>query len=146
MTCGRWPPVESVPRRALGLIAEWARLHREELEANWERARREEPLEPINRFRSIGYVDQLVDVLAVEVVGGFRLRLTFEDGTVGEVDFAARAWRGVFEPLRNPAYFARVRVDPDAGTIKWPNGVDMAPEHLYEQARRNPVDHLSETG
>ena len=36
-----------LPRRALALVAEWAALHQEELAANWERARREEPLEPI---------------------------------------------------------------------------------------------------
>jgi len=33
--------------RALGLVAEWAALHRVELSANWERARREEALEAI---------------------------------------------------------------------------------------------------
>jgi Domain of unknown function (DUF4160) len=37
----------SLPRRALTLVAEWARLHRVELEANWERARREDELEPV---------------------------------------------------------------------------------------------------
>jgi Protein of unknown function (DUF2442) len=99
-----------------------------------------------NRFPSIGCVDQLVDVSAVEVVADFRLRLTFEDGTVGEIDFAERDWRGVFEPLADPAYFARVRIDPEAGTIAWPNGVDMAPEPLYEQARSNPVEHVSKPG
>jgi uncharacterized protein DUF2442 len=100
-------------------------------------------LSPSSRFPSIVWVEQLVDVCAVEVIGDFRLRLTFEDGTLGEVDFTERAWRGVFEPLRDPAYFARVRVDAEAGTIAWPNGVDMAPEALYEQAQRNPVDSLS---
>lgn len=35
------------PRRALGLVLEWAELHRTELEANWERARLREPLAPI---------------------------------------------------------------------------------------------------
>ena len=34
----------SLPPRALGLVTEWARLHRAELATNWERARREEPL------------------------------------------------------------------------------------------------------
>jgi Protein of unknown function (DUF2442) len=63
--------------------------------------------------------------------------LTFEEGTVGDVDFSERDWHGVFEPLRDPAYFARVTVDPDAGTITWPNGVDMAPEPLYAEARGN---------
>jgi Domain of unknown function (DUF4160) len=38
----------SLPRRALTLVAEWARLHRAELEANWERARREDELEPVD--------------------------------------------------------------------------------------------------
>ncbi len=85
-------------------------------------------------------MEQLVDVTAVEVVGDYRLRLTFEDGTVGDVDFAAREWRGVFEDLGDPAYFARVRIDPEAGTIAWPNGADMAPEPLYEEACRNAVD------
>ncbi len=87
------------------------------------------------RFRSMAFVQQLVDITAVKVVGDYRLRLTFEDGTVGEIDFATREWRGVFEPLRDPAYFARVRVDPESGTIAWPNGADMAPEPLYDAAR-----------
>jgi hypothetical protein len=37
-----------LPRRALALAAEWAALHQDELVANWERARRNEPLEPID--------------------------------------------------------------------------------------------------
>jgi Protein of unknown function (DUF2442) len=82
-------------------------------------------------------MEQLHDVVGVEVSGEYRLRLTFDDGTVGEIDFAGREWRGVFEPLRNPEYFARVMVDADAGTVIWPNGADMAPEPLYEQVRQN---------
>jgi hypothetical protein len=85
-------------------------------------------------------VEQLFDVTAVEVIADYRLRLTFEDGTVGDVDFTGREWRGVFEPLRDPAYFARVRVDPDAGTIAWPDGLDMAPEPLYREAQRHPAE------
>jgi hypothetical protein len=82
-------------------------------------------------------VEQLVDVTDVEVIGEYRLRLTFADGTVGDVDFAERDWRGVFEPLRDPQYFARVTVDAEAGTIAWPDGLDMAPEPLYAEARRS---------
>jgi hypothetical protein len=37
----------SLPRQAQKLVAEWARLHRAELEANWERARRDQVLEPV---------------------------------------------------------------------------------------------------
>ena len=91
-------------------------------------------------------MEQLLDITAVEIVGEHRLRLTFEDGTVGDVDFSGRQWRGVLEPLADPAYFARVRVDPDAGTIAWPNGVDLAPEPLYEEARRNLVEPAPSAG
>ncbi len=38
----------ALPPRALVLVADWARVHRGELENNWERARRSEPLQPID--------------------------------------------------------------------------------------------------
>jgi hypothetical protein len=78
-------------------------------------------------------------VAGVAVVGEYRLRLLFDDGTVGDGAFSSRDWAGVFEPLRDPNYFAQVRVDPEASTIVWPNGLDMAPEPLYEEARRHPL-------
>ncbi|MCZ7589039.1 MAG: DUF2442 domain-containing protein [Gaiella sp.] len=78
-----------------------------------------------------------MDITGVDVIDDYRLRLTFEDGTVGDVDFSGRTWRGVFEPLRDPAYFRRVAVDTAAGTITWPNGIDMAPEPLYAEVRAN---------
>lgn len=73
------------------------------------------------------------------MIGDYRLRLTFQDGTVGDVDFSGREWRGVFEPLRDPSYFARVELDSEAGTIAWPDGLDMAPEPLYAEARLHLV-------
>jgi Protein of unknown function (DUF2442) len=98
-----------------------------------------------SRFPSIRFVEPLVDITAVEVVGDYRLRLTFQDGTIGDVSLAKRAWRGVFAPLADPAYFARVFVDSEAGTIAWPNGADMAPEPLYEEARRHPAKTAPQT-
>jgi uncharacterized protein DUF2442 len=88
-------------------------------------------------WRSMVFVEQLHDVIGVEVCGEYRLRLTFDDGTVGDVDFVGRVWRGVFEPLRDPDYFARVTVDAEAGTVTWPNGADLAPEPLYAEARQS---------
>jgi len=80
-------------------------------------------------------------ITAVEVVGEHELRLTFDDGTVGDVSFSDRQWTGVFEPLRDPARFARVQIDPLFATIVWPeDGLDMAPEPLYADAKRRPLD------
>ena len=87
-----------------------------------------------HRFRRMRPVPELVHVTAVEVVGDHRLRLTFEDGVVGEVDLSGWDWRGVFEPLADPSYFALVELDQELGTIVWPNGADIAPETLYSWA------------
>jgi hypothetical protein len=81
----------------------------------------------------------LPSVVGVAVVGDHLLRLLFSDGTVGDVDFSAQRWTGVLEPLNDPAYFAQVKVDSEAGTIVWPNGLDLAPEPLYERARAHPL-------
>jgi hypothetical protein len=68
-----------------------------------------------------------------------ELRLLFTDGTAGDVDFSAEQWTGILTPLNDPTYFAQVSVDDEAGTIVWPNGVDLAPEPLYEQAKAHPL-------
>ena len=74
----------------------------------------------------------LNDIVAADVLGEYRLHLRFEDGVEGVVDLGPHlSFRGMFEPLRDPAYFARVRVDPDLGTVAWPNGVDLDPDVLY---------------
>jgi hypothetical protein len=73
-----------------------------------------------------------------EQLGGHVLRLSFEDGTVGDVDLGYLIGRGpVFEPLSDPEYFSRVTVDRELGTIVWPNGADVAPETLYALAREH---------
>jgi len=78
-------------------------------------------------------------VTGVAVLGEHVLRLLFSDGTAGDVDFSAERWTGVLAQLNDPAYFAQVMVDPEAGTITWPDGIDLAPEPLYEQAKAHPL-------
>ena len=75
-------------------------------------------------------------ITEAEVLDGYRIRLRFEDGTVGIVDLEDRLWGPMFEPLRDPAVFRRVRVEPQSGTITWPNGADLAPDLLYREASR----------
>ena len=76
----------------------------------------------------------LPNVVSVVQTGPYRLRLRFDDGAEGELDFlSSMAFEGVFEPLRDPTYFAQVRVDPEAGTIVWPNGADLDPLVLHSR-------------
>jgi hypothetical protein len=75
-------------------------------------------------------------VTDVKVLAHYVLELTFADGTSGVVDLALRIGdgRGVFAPHKDPGFFAQVRVDPEAGTIVWPNDTDLDPDVLYEAA------------
>ena len=72
------------------------------------------------------------NVVAAKHVRDHVVWVKFEDGTEGEIDLAAELWGPVFEPLKNPEYFAQVSV-AEYGTIAWPNGADLAPEFLYER-------------
>jgi hypothetical protein len=70
-------------------------------------------------------------VTSVEPLEGFRLRLAFTDGLVREVDLSGDLWGQMAEPLQNPDYFRKVRVDNELGTVVWPNGYDLDPDVLH---------------
>ena len=71
----------------------------------------------------------------------YRLELSFTDGTTGELDFRQRivGRGGVFRQLEDVGLFKQVQVDPEAGTIVWPNGVDFCPDVLYSLATGKPI-------
>ena len=69
---------------------------------------------------------------SVEVVAPFTLRLRFDDGLERRVDFSRILAGAVFGPLRDPALFAQVRVDPEVHTVVWPNGADFDPATLHD--------------
>ena len=82
----------------------------------------------------------LKDVIAAQPLSGHRLRLRFEDGIEGVVDLGqSLSFNGVFQPLKDPAYFAAVRVDSELGTVTWPNGADLDPDVLYANVTGQPI-------
>ena len=72
-------------------------------------------------------------VVSAEYRGESKIRLIFNDGVDGIVDFSQWLSGPVFEPLKDPVYFARFFIE--GGTIAWPNGADIAPETLHEEAQ-----------
>jgi hypothetical protein len=83
----------------------------------------------------------LIDITEVQVVGRYVLRLSFEDGTIGDVDVAKLVdFRGVFSPLADDSEFARVRVNPELGTVTWPCGADLDPDVLYAEIKGENID------
>jgi hypothetical protein len=76
-------------------------------------------------------VEELARIVQAEAIGGLALRLTFTDGIVRDLDLDRMLADGVLADLRDPELFARVEVDPVAGTVRWPNGVDLDPDVLH---------------
>jgi hypothetical protein len=75
-------------------------------------------------------------VSAVRHIADYRLEICFADGVRGEMDFRSRivGRGGVFAPMEQIAFFKQVVVDPEAGTLVWPNEVDFCPDVLYQGA------------
>ncbi len=75
------------------------------------------------------------DITAVTVVKHGVLRLTFADGLSAELDVLDRMRGPVFAQARTAAGFEKVAIDPETGTVVWPEGADLAPDTLYQRAR-----------
>ena len=75
----------------------------------------------------------LPTVIRAEYVREHMIHLAFNDGVEQTIDFSQWLEGPVFEPLKDLDYFQRFFLD--GGTVTWPNGADIAPETLYEQAK-----------
>jgi Protein of unknown function (DUF2442)/Domain of unknown function (DUF4160) len=131
----------------LAEVVQWAARRRAELHRHGISCRTAAHLARSRREGSIVTMDaDLIEVTDVKVLGHYRLRLTFSDGRVGDVDVSDIRDKGnLFEDLRDPDYFVQVRVDPEVGTIAWPNGLDLALERLYREAAPSGGRGLSRT-
>ena len=86
-------------------------------------------------------------VKTVEVLRHHVMRLTFDDGVVRELEFLAGSHEGtVFGPIDDPGFFAQVTVDPESGTVVWPNGVDLDPAVLHGDFEPAGEAHFREVG
>ena len=82
----------------------------------------------------------LKDIVEVRPLSPYVLHLRFEDGIEADIDLSSLIdFRGVFAPLQDPSEFAKVRVDPELGTIVWPNGADLDPDVLYSIVTGQPI-------
>ena len=88
----------------------------------------------------------LPQVTGARYIGDFIVSIRFDDGTEKRID-VSRWFKGpVFEPLKDPKFFKKFFIE--AGTLAWPNGVDIAPEALYaarESSRKRHNKRIERT-
>lgn len=78
----------------------------------------------------------VIDVTSVRVLSRYVVELSFADGEVRVIDLEPLLWGEMFEPLlADYGLFREVHVDPEAGTIVWPNGADLSPRALYAESK-----------
>ncbi len=81
-----------------------------------------------------------IKVKKAEYIGGYKLKLIFNDGKEGIVDLSDTLEGEIFKNLKDKKKFKNFKLDKDLGTIVWENGADLAPEYLYFLAFKNCKD------
>ena len=75
---------------------------------------------------------------AVNVLPGYWLSVTCNDGTSGIVDMSrlvSSERAGIFLDLKDEQIFSQVRLD--LGVLTWPNGADLDPEWVHDEVSEN---------
>ena len=74
----------------------------------------------------------MIEFIGVRALGDYKLEIEFSDATIGARDFSFICEKSgtMAEPLKDPAYFARVFIEE--GALTWPNGYDWDPIALHD--------------
>jgi hypothetical protein len=82
----------------------------------------------------------LKDVVAVQPLPDYHLRVVFEDGVEGIVNVCELVqFTGVFQPLEDASFFEQVKVNLELGTVSWPNDADLDSDVLYAKVTGRPI-------
>lgn len=81
------------------------------------------------------------DVVAIKPSDDLGLFVRFADGLTDQVRFTRKHLTGVFEPLKDSAFFNQVHVNQ--GAVTWPGQIDLAPDAMYREIKENGVSVLN---
>ena len=71
-------------------------------------------------------------IVALNVLEGYRVWLRFADGAEGMVDFSTKPRLGVYAAWQDYANFRRARIG-DHGELVWDEEIDFCPDALWLQ-------------
>jgi hypothetical protein len=74
-------------------------------------------------------------VVEARYLGDYKVWLDFIDGRIGVVDLADDLYGDTRAPLRNREIFSSFYLDYGLASIAWCEGLDFAPEFLYERLK-----------
>ena len=71
-------------------------------------------------------------VESFRIIGPYTLCVEFDDNTQQVINLRPALWGELYAPLRDPALFNQVQINPELHTLVWPNGEDFDPETLHD--------------
>jgi hypothetical protein len=74
----------------------------------------------------------MLELVEVQPLSGYRVRLRYADGVAGVVDLSHLAGKGVFQLWDDPKAFERVSIG-SSGEVRWSEEVDLCADALYLQ-------------
>ena len=75
-------------------------------------------------------MNYLPQIISAKRIRGFVIATRFDDGSEKHLDISQLFKGPVFKQLKDPKFFAKIFIE--SGTLASPNGVDIAPEALYD--------------
>lgn len=82
-------------------------------------------------------------ITSIELIAPYALRLAFGDGLTRTIDFKSILAGELYGPLRDPAVFAQVHLDPEVHTVVWPTGADFDPATLHDWPEHEAAFHAA---
>jgi hypothetical protein len=73
-------------------------------------------------------------ITAAQYLEEYKMSVSFSNGRQGTADLSDALYGAIFEPLKDKAFFSRLKVDETLQTVVWPNGADLAPEYVFFKA------------
>ena len=75
------------------------------------------------------------DVVSASYKGEYKIKVTFDDGKGGVVDFSKYLDKGgVFSRFKDINFFSNFKINQELGVLTWQGEIDVAPETLYAEA------------
>lgn len=125
-----------LPKNKEKLVLEWAQMHLDKLQQNWDflikgkPPKRIQPLQKRGLCRSVKKYNPYHRIIGFKIVDDYVIELFFNDGFSRVVNFYPFLKGSFYGQLRNLELFNQVHIR-HGGNLYWPNDVEFSSEDLY---------------